>query len=79
MAACKIKRRMLITHGIMYLDGRPSKETKKEWVEQECGTPIFGKSGEVCSSCLKGWNTEHNFMLDTPENNALIENAKTNK
>ena len=74
---CKIIRRKLVTLGTMGFNGEPMKVKGKEWREEECGTPIFGGGQQrVCSSCLKGWTHEHNYMLDTEENKKLIAEAK---
>ena len=75
---CKIKRRMWITHGSMFLDGSDPEYLHSEWVEEECGTPIFSndKTRVVCASCLKGWSHQENFMLDTAENRRLLSEAK---
>lgn len=74
---CKIMRRMWITHGFMSLDGTESEESHSEWVEQECGTPIFNGNKDVCSSCLSGWEHPENKMLDTDANKKLLKNAKS--
>lgn len=78
---CKIKRRMLVTHGILTL-GEGVKDTHQEWQEKECGSPIFPKRDgsfphgkSVCGSCAKGWTHEHNFMIDIPSNYELLRAA----
>lgn len=60
--SCKIIRKKLITHGTMTFGGSGgTKWGKKEWRTEECGTPIFPKTGEdrtikrkVCDTCLSG-------------------------
>lgn len=75
---CKIMRKILVHHGTMSLDGKPPKYTKKEWVTEECGTPIFGPNSndkKVCDSCLKGWSVKENSMIDSPANIKLLAQA----
>lgn len=67
---------MWITHGFMGLDGRDIEYTHGEWVEQECGTPIFGSKSEGCRSCLKGWSVPESQILDNDHNKKLLKKAK---
>ncbi len=77
---CKIIRRKLVIIGTISFNGEPMKVKAKEWREEECGIPIFGNGQKVvCNSCLNGWVHEHNYMLDTKENNILIAQAKEYK
>lgn len=70
---CKIIRKKLVTFGTMSFDGSPMKVNGQEWREEECGTPIFGGGQqEVCSSCLKGWTHENNYMVDSEQNEKLL-------
>lgn len=73
---CQIVRCMLVTHGTMSMNGGGTTWGKKEWVTEKCGAPIFGKDShkrKVCDSCLKGWTSELNYMVETPGNTKLIE------
>lgn len=74
---CKIIRKKLITKGVLTPSGIVEYKDNKEWRVEECGIPLFSNDvEEVCSSCLKGWTHEHNYMLDTKENADLIKKAK---
>lgn len=73
---CKITRRKLVKFGTITMGG-DYKEEGQEWRIEECGMSIFGSGQkEVCSSCLKGWTHEHNYMLETKQNKKLLETAK---
>lgn len=73
---CKIIRKKLVKFGTTTMGGE-YKEKGQEWRTEECGIPIFSNGQkEVCSSCLKGWTHENNYMLDTEENKKLLDRVK---
>jgi len=76
MNNCKITRKKLVSFSILNMTTGAKKEIKKEWREEQCGTPLFSNDNDtVCKSCLSGWTHENNFMLGTDENQKLLENA----
>lgn len=63
ISVCTVMRRKFVTIGRLS-DGKIT-ETAREWVTEECGSPLFGAEREagICGSCASGWTHPHNHPV----------------
>jgi hypothetical protein len=65
--SCTQSRRMLIEHFTLNMNTGESTPKGSEWVERECGVPLFTdaeRTRGTCRSCAGGWKTDNNYPIE---------------